>query len=141
MKKNRFALFGFALLLLVLGLGFPALGSAGVNINIAIPLPGLMISAPPTMVAVPGTNVYYPPAVQADVFFYNGYWYRPYRGQWFISARYNRPWGTIAIERVPRPLLRIPPHFAHVQPVYGHAPYGTMRRNFRSLEQTRYWGK
>ncbi len=139
MKKHEFTLFGFATLLLMLGLGLPSLGSAGVNVSIAIPLPGVVIPAPPVMVVVPGTNVYYPPAVQADIFFYHGYWYRPYRGQWFISAGYNGPWGSIA--RVPRPLLRMSPHFAHARHVYGYAHYGTMRRNLHSWGQTQYWGK
>jgi len=65
---------------LVFGLFTPAMSSAEVNINIDIPLPGLVIPAPPALVVIPGTYVYYPPDVQTDIFFYHGYWYRPYRG-------------------------------------------------------------
>ncbi len=138
MKKHELALFGFATLLLMCGLGLPSLASAQVNISIAIPLPGLVIPAPPATVVVPGTNVFYPPAVQADIFFYHGYWYRPYRGQWFISVGYSGPWSIIAINRMPRPLLRMPPHFAHAEHVHKHAFYGPMRRSSRSWEQSRY---
>ncbi len=141
MKIQRFAPFGIAAFLWILGLGIPVPGNAGVNVDITIPLPGLAIPAPPAMVVIQGTYVYYPPDVQANIFFYHGYWYRPYRGHWFISPEYNGPWGGIAIGRVPRPVLGIPPHFRHVAPGYERVPYSVMRKNWRVWERDRYWDK
>ena len=117
----------------------PTKGNAEVNVNVAIPLPGLVISAPPAMVVIPGTYVYYPPDVGVNIFFYGGYWYRPYRGQWFISAGYNGPWGSIAIQSVPGVLINLPSHYRHVYPGYGRMPYGMVKRNWRSWENERHW--
>lgn len=126
-------------ILLVLTAISPAGGNAEVNINVTIPLPGLVISAPPVMAVIPGTYVYYPPDVGVNVFFYDGYWYRPYRGQWLIAAEYNGPWGSIAIQRVPGVLINLPPHYRHVSPGYERMPYGMVKRNWRAWENERYW--
>ncbi len=116
----------------------PTKGNAEVNINVAIPLPGLVISAPPAMVVIPGTYAYYPPDVSVNIFFYNGHWYRPYRGQWFIAAGYNGPWGSIAIRNVPGVLLNLPPHYRHVTPGYKRMPHGMVMKNWRTWQDERY---
>lgn len=117
----------------------PAESSAGVNINVTIPFPGMVISAPPVMAVIPGTYVYYPPDVGVDVFFYNGSWYRPYRGQWLIAAEYNGPWGSIAIQRVPGVLMNLPSHYRQVPSGYERMPYGMVKRNWRAWENERHW--
>lgn len=117
----------------------PTKGNAEVNIDVTIPLPGLVISAPPSMVVIPGTYAYYPPDVGVDIFFYGGNWYRPYRGQWFMAAEYNGPWGSIAIQSVPGVLVNLPLNYRHVPPGYESMPYGTVKRNWRTWENERYW--
>ncbi len=123
------------------GLSFPTHAHAEVSVNINIPLPGLVIGAPLVMMVIPGTYAYFAPDVDADIFFYHGYWYRPYRGQWFISAGYNGPWGSIAVQNVPGVLINLPPHYRRVPPYYGRMPYGMVRRNWRTWEEDRYWDR
>jgi hypothetical protein len=127
--------------LLAAGFVSPMESKAEVNVNIGIGLPGLVIPGPPALVVIPGTYVYYPPDVSADIFFYQGYWYRPYRGHWFISAEYNGPWGAVAIGRVPHVLRTMPPTYRHVPPGYHRMPYGTVRKNWRAWERDRYWDR
>ena len=141
MKKQIFTAIGVSSMLLAFSLLSPLKSSAEVNINIAIPLPGLVISAPPVMIVIPGTYVYYPPDVGVDIFFYHGYWYRPYRGQWFISAGYNGPWGPVAVAKVPRVVRGLPPYYRHVPPGYERMPYGTVRGNWRTWEREQYWDR
>jgi hypothetical protein len=141
MKKQVFAAIGLNSMLLMLCLLSPLKSNAEVNVNIAIPLPGLAISAPPAMIVIPGTYVYYPPDVGADIFFYHGYWYRPYRGQWFISAGYNGPWGSVAVGKVPRVVRGLPPYYRRVPPGYERMPYGTVRGNWRTWEREQYWDR
>jgi hypothetical protein len=117
----------------------PAEGNAGVNINVTIPFPGLVISAPPVMAVIPGTYVYYPPDVNAEIFFYGGSWYCPYRGQWLIAAEYNGPWGSIAIQRVPGVLMNLPSHYRQVPPGSERMPYRMVKRNWRTWENERHW--
>ena len=141
MKKRIFAALGVSGMLLVSVLLFPLNCAAEVNVSIAIPLPGLAISAPPAMIVIPGTYVYYPPEVGVDIFFYRGYWYRPYRGQWFISAEYNGPWGSIAVWKVPYVVRGLPPYYRRVPHGYERMPYGTVRGNWQTWERERYWDR
>ncbi len=130
-----------AVALLTGGIFYPTKSKAEVSVNVMIPLPGLVITAPPAMVVIPGTYAYFPPDVEADIFFYHGYWYRPYRGQWFISAEYSGPWGSIAINRVPGVLINLPPYYRQVPPSYMRMPYGMVRKNWRTWEEERYWDR
>src|SRR5512143_456249 len=140
MKKQMFSAVGVSLFLAFCLLS-PLKSIAEVNVNVTIPLPGLAMSVPPAMIVIPGTYVYYPPDVGVDIFFYHGYWYRPYRGQWFISAGYNGPWGSVSIGKVPRVLRGLPPYYRRVPPGYERMPYGTVRGNWRTWEREQYWDR
>jgi len=138
MKKHLFTLLSIGILFMV-SLFSASTTHAEVNVNITFPLPALVIPAPPAMVVLPGTYVYYPPDVHVDIFFYRGYWYRPYQGQWYLSASYNGPWGAIGIGRVPQVLLGLPPHYRRIPPGYERMPYGVVRKNWQTWEQERRW--
>ncbi len=128
-----------AVALLTGGIFYPAKSNAEVSVNVTIPLPGLVITAPPAMVVIPGTYVYFPPDVDANIFFYHGYWYRPHRGRWYVSAEYNGPWGYITINRVPSVLFNLPHSYRHVPPGCNPMPYGMVKRNWRTWEEGRHW--
>ncbi len=138
MKKRSMVALVVAGLLFSAGLIIPARSNAGVNISINIPLPGLVVSAPPALVMVPGTYVYFAPDLDVDVFFYQGYWYRPYGGYWYISADYRGPWGYVAVDRMPLVLLNLSPYYRSVPRGYGRMPYGTVMRNWRAWESGHY---
>lgn len=123
------------------GLSVPAPGSAEVNVSVGIGLPGLVISAPPFMAVIPGTYVYYPPEVSADIFFYHGYWYRPHRGGWYIANGYNGPWRGVARERVPRALVSVPPKFRESRPHHDRIGHDDLRKNWRGWERDRHWDR
>jgi hypothetical protein len=139
MKRSLFNAFGVGAMLMVFGLFTPATSNAEVNVNINIPLPGVVISAPPAMIVIPGTYVYYPPEVSVDIFFHHGYWYRPYRGGWYIANGYNGPWRGIGPRRVPRALIEVPPTYRRVPPGHERMPYGQVKKNWRTWEKERHW--
>src|SRR4030043_1756482 len=86
-------LFGAMLLALVIVVPFPTM--AGIDIHIGIPLPPpIIFPAPPEVIVLPDTNdVYVAPDIDADLFFWNGWWCRPWEGRWYRSRYYNRGWG------------------------------------------------
>ncbi len=131
--------FSVITLLVLLGLIVPGASSAEVNVSIGIGLPGLVFPGPPAMVVVPGSYVYYPPEVDVDIFFYHGYWYRPYGGGWYIASGYNGPWRSIGPRRVPRPLFDLPPGYRRVPPRHDRMPYPVVQRNWRTWENERHW--
>ena len=124
MRKSVFVTI-FVWVLLLIGMGQLDRGIAEVNIKVGInvpPPPPLVIPKPPPMYVIPRTYVYFPPEVEVDVFFYNGYWYRPHQGHWYRSENYDDRWVYISREKVPTVIINLPPNFRHVSP--GHAGGG-----------------
>jgi hypothetical protein len=101
----------------------PALagGNVSIGINIGAPAPPplpMVVAAPPQLVVVPGTPVYYAPDVGFNYFVYGGQYFTLYNGSWFVATTYNGPWTFVAVEQVPRPVLAVPVTYYRVPP--GH---------------------
>lgn len=139
---NRAAALTGSLLLSLLPLSSPE-AEAGVNLHIGINLgpPAVVIPAPPPVIPIPGSYVYYAPDVDVDVLFYGGYWYRPHEGHWYRSKSYSGPWATIVVRRVPAAVLHLPPDYRHARPVYDRIPHDRLKRNWKKWERERHWDR
>ena len=135
---NRSKKLTMAIIVLLL-LGFSGSGIAEVRVNIGVNLPRLVFPAPPPVVVIPGTYAYYCPDAEADIYFYHGYWYRPYEEHWYRSGSYNGPWAYIASP--PTVFLHLPPDYRRVTIEHRRIPYGDLHRNWRPWERGRYWEK
>lgn len=140
MKKHIFTAIGIGGMLLMFTFFSPVITHAEVNVSVQVALPPLVIPAPPGLVVIPNTYVYYPPGVDADIFFYHGYWYRPHHSHWYRAQHYNGPWGPIVSNRVPRAVIAVPPGFRQ-GPMYEHVPYGQVKKNWRGWERDRHWDR
>ncbi len=92
--------------------------SIGINVGAPPPPPPIVLPEPPPLVVVPGTPIYYAPSLSVNFFAYGGRYYRHHNGAWFMASSYAGPWGFIAVERVPRPVLTVPVTYYKVPP--GH---------------------
>ncbi len=140
MKTKRLG-FMIALAVFLVIAGFATTGEARVSVGIGINIPGYTFAAPPPVVVIPGSYVYFAPEADVDILFYHGYWYRPYEGRWFRARGYNGPWGYVEPSVVPRAVIGVPPDFRHV---YGDRPrigYGDFHRNWRGWERNRHWDR
>jgi len=90
--------------------------AANVNINIGIPAPAIVVPAPPRLVIVPGTPVFYAPEVEYNYFVYGDHHYIFRDGRWFIARTHRGPWKLVAVERVPRPIVAVPVTYYKVPP-------------------------
>ncbi len=54
--------------------------------------PPISFVAPPSVVVLPGTDVYLAPDVQVDLFFQGGWWWRQWRGNWYRSKYHDHGW-------------------------------------------------
>ena len=82
---------------------------AGVNVNVGIALPPPIDVAPPEVIVMPDApGVYVAPDIGADLFFWNGWWWRPWGGHWYRSRYYNRGWGYYR--------RGVPGFYSHVNP-------------------------
>ena len=94
MKTRKLGFLGISAMFLVLT-GFSSQGYAGVSVGVGVALPPpIVVQTPPAMVALPGaTGVYVAPDVSVDLFFWNGWWWRPWGGYWYRSRYYDHGWG------------------------------------------------
>jgi hypothetical protein len=123
--------------------------AAGVNISIGIPLPPpIVFRAPPQVIVIPDTDdVYVVPDINADVFFWNGWWWRPWEGRWYRSRYYDRGWGYY--DNVPSFYFDVDPgwrgyyrnHYWHDHRWnYERIPNRRLQQNWKSWHDKRYWG-
>jgi hypothetical protein len=133
----------------VMALMGPDPSRAGVDIGISLSLPPLVVfAAPPEMVVIPETNVYVVPDVDVDVYFNQGWWWRPWQGRWYRSRHYDSGWSH----------YRQVPHFYRSVPSgwrndfrekrwqgrewrYQRLPPQDVRRNWRTWEKSKHWEK
>jgi hypothetical protein len=102
-------LFGTMLFAMVMTFSHPMTAKAEVDVDINVSLPPLVsFSAPPAMVVLPETNVYVVPDSNEDIFFSEGWWWRPWKGRWYRSRNYNSGWH----------------HYRNVPAFYGSVPSG-----------------
>ena len=137
----------FRTMLLALLFLFPVPTTAGVDVSISLP-PLVVFSAPPAMVVIPETYVYVVPDVDVDIFFYDGWWWRPWEGRWYRSRHYDSGWGYY--QRVPSFYSRVPSGWRNdyrerrwggrpwnYQPI----PHQQVERNWSGWKKNRHWEK
>ena len=118
-----------------IGIGVPAP-------QVVIPAPpAVVIHAPPPVVVIPGTYVYFAPDLGVDIFFYHGYWYRPYRGHWYRARGYNGPWDNIEGARVPHVVRDLPRDFHHTIRDHQRIHHVDLQKNWKTWEQKKHWDR
>ena len=144
MKK---LLFGTILLALVFVFSTPTMADVDVGINISLP-PLIISSGHLQVVVIPETYVYAVPDSNVDIFFYNGWWWRPWEGRWYRSRHYDSGWAYY--QRTPDFYRSIPSgwrnnyrdhrwggHPWNYQPI----PHEQVQNNWSNWEKSKYWEK
>ena len=138
--------FGIMLLTLVFVVPIPTM--AGVNINVGIGLPPpVVFAAPPEVIVLPDTpDVYAVPGIDADLFFWNGWWWRPWEGRWYRSHYYDRGWAYY--NRVPSFYYDVDPGWRGYYSAHswnGHRwnyeriPERRLQQNWKGWHSNQYW--
>ena len=136
-------------MLLAFVLAFPVPTLAEVNVSVNIPLPPLIVFAsPPEVVVIPETYVYVVPDFHDDIYFYNGWWWRPWEGRWYRSRNYNSGW--VYYQRVPSFYRRVPSgwrndyrdHRWGGRPWnYQRIPHQEVKQNWSGWQKDNHWEK
>jgi hypothetical protein len=100
----------------VIPLSITSATAQDVKINIGLGTPPIVLTAPPQLVVVPGTPVYYAPDVQANLFVYKGRYYTVANGVWSMAPASNGPWAVIQISQVPAPVVAVPVEYYKIPP-------------------------
>jgi len=135
------------LLAMLIAVPIPTMAEVNVNIGIGFPLPPpIAFASQPELVVLPDTYVYVFPDIAADIFFWNGWWWRLWEGRWYRSHYYNRGWGYY--NYVPRFYFDVDPGwraYYRDHNWYGHRwnyeriPQQRLQQNWRSWQSNRYW--
>ena len=143
MKK---LLLGTVLLALALTVSMPAKAEISVNIGISLP-PLIEFSSPPELIVLPGTYVYVAPDVNEDIYFYGGWWWRPWEGHWYRSRSYSSGWSYY--RNVPSFYVGISGwrdnyrehQWQGRQWNHQQLPSQQVQRNWRGWQDNRHWEK
>ncbi|MDO9124093.1 MAG: hypothetical protein Q7V12_06690 [Deltaproteobacteria bacterium] len=109
-----------------------AYGDVDVHIGIGVPIPPpppVVIPAPPSVILIPGTPVYYAPDCGVEIFFYAGNWWRKHNGYWFRATYYNGPWVYVAPPQIPAVLVKLPPDYHKIPPGQRRIPFGQLKKH------------
>ena len=152
MQRTRIAkltLLGMTLLGPVVMTAAPGFSQVSVQVGVGIALPPpIVFQAPPRVVVLPGTYAYAVPDVADDLYFVDGYWWRPWQGHWYRSRYYDRGWGAYA--NVPSFYGNLNQnwrsdyrdhHWDGQQWDYEPMPYDHVEKNWKSWKQKDYWKK
>jgi len=144
MKK---LIFGTILLALIIAVPIPTMAGVDIGINISLP-PPIGFAGPPEMVVLPETYIYVVPDSDVDIFFYGGWWWRPWNGRWYRSHYYNSGWGYY--QGVPSFYSEIPSGWRNDyrehrwgghQWNYQRIPQQQVQQNWRGWEKNKHWEK
>ncbi len=143
MKK---LLLGTILIALPIAMAPAATAEVGISIGIALPPPVVFVG-PPEVIVIPDTDdVYVVPDVDVDIFFWNGWWWRPWEGRWYRSRYHNRGWAYY--RSVPSFYFDVDPGwrgYYRSHDWHGHRwdyqriPDQRLRQNWRGWHDNRYW--
>jgi len=108
--------------------------AAGVNVNVNIGPPAVVVAEPPEVVAVPQSMVYFAPGVSVELLFFDGFWWTPKEGRWFRARGYDGPWTIVGPRHVPREIGHLPRDYRSAYGRGEHVPYGQLKRHWRHRE-------
>lgn len=139
------------IIFLALAVFLPSLAMAEVDVrvNINLPLPPpIIFPALPEVVVIPQTYVYAVPGVDADIFFYGGWWWRPWEGRWYRSRYYDRDWAYY--DRTPTFYRQVPSgwrkdykdrRWKGYEWDERRIPYRDAEKNWRGWKRNKHWEK
>jgi len=131
----------------VIAAPIPAMARVDVNVSIALP-PPIVFAAPPALIVLPETYVYVAPDIDVDIFFYNGWWWRPWEGHWYRSRNYSSGWGYY--RSIPSFYSGIPSGWRNDyrdhrwkghQWNYQQIPHKQVQQNWKGWEKNKHWEK
>lgn len=138
--------FGAMVLALVIAMPFSAMAQIDISINIGPP-PPVAFAGPPVVIPLPDTYyVYVVPDIDIEMFFWNGWWWRPWQGRWYRSRYYDRGW--VYYDRVPAFYYDVDPRwrvYYRERSWYGHPwhyeriDHRRLQQNWRSWHNNQHW--
>lgn len=106
----------------ILALSAGLLGTPGAHaqgITVPAPPPPVVLATPPHFAVVRGSRVMHAPAVDFNLFAFEGRYYSFHNGAWFHASSHRGPWAITAVDRLPSAVRAVPVAYYKIPP--GHA--------------------
>jgi hypothetical protein len=136
-------------LALIMAVPIPTMAMGRVDVGVSIPLPPpIGFAGPPEMVVIPETYIYVVPDSDEDIFFYSGWWWRPWNGRWYRSQNYSSGWGYY--QGIPSFYVSVPSGWRNDYRQrrwgghewnYQRIPQQQVQQNWQGWERDRHWEK
>ncbi len=144
MKK---ILFGAVFLVSLIVIPIRTMGAVSINIGISLP-PPIVFEAPPQVIVLPDSDDVYvdPDIADADLYFWNGWWWRFWEGRWYRSLYYDHGWAYY--DAVPTFYFSVDPDwrvFYREHNWHGHnwrydrIPNRELHQNWKGWHNDGYW--
>ncbi len=125
-----------------------AMAAVDIHNGIGVPLPPpIVFRAPPEVIVIPDTDdVCVVPDMDVDIFFWNGWWWRPWEGRWYRSRYYDRGWAYY--DNVPSFYFDVDPRWRGYYRnrlwhdhrwQYERIPHLRLQQNWKSWHDHQYW--
>jgi hypothetical protein len=111
------------------------------NVTVRASLPVVVLVDDPELVIIPGTYVYYVSNIDHDLFFYGGYWWRPWQNTWYRAEVHSGPWIVIEQRYVPEPVWRLPPRWHEMRDDTPRVKWSEAKNHWQEWERDKYWEK
>ncbi len=134
-RISKFSYYLFFILVFV----FLAIGIQKNNAVVIVVPPGLVFESEPELILIPHTYVYYVSKDDNDLFFYDGYWWRPWHDNWYRSDIYSGPWDMIDPDDVPAAVVDLPPHWRGFPSDVIVLDWGDVWGHWRDWKYDGYW--
>ena len=101
--------------------------------------PPIVFDVEPELVVIPNTYVYYVTKDDNDLFFCNGFWWRPWHDGWYRAEIYSGPWVVVEPKIVPLAVINLPAGWRVFPPDVVRVRWGDVRLYWRDWDHDRYW--
>jgi hypothetical protein len=141
----------FETIILVLILVFPisTMANGRMEVGVSIPMPPpIVFAGPPYVVVIPQTYAYFVPDIDVDIFFFEGWWWRPWQGRWYRSHDYRSGWSHY--RDVPSFYRNVPPGWRNDyhqnrwkgrQWEHQRIPHEQVEKDWDKWEKGKHWEK
>lgn len=81
------------ILVSVLAVPVSSMANGRMDVHVVVPMPPPVVAAGPLhVVVIPQTCIYAVPDADVEIFFFSGWWWRPWQGRWYRSHDYLSGW-------------------------------------------------
>ncbi len=131
----------FILIFLFIAALFSQAPAATASLIVHKTVANIVLGSNPDLIVIPGTYIYYTSSDNNDIFFYEGFWWRPLQGGWYRSDNYSGNWVVVDNRRVPYAITHMPPRWRDSRNDAVKVKWNDTKAHWKEWHKNKYWDK